>query len=42
MKTTEPIRTSKIDVNLNKIQGAKFMLPEATSLLYSLDIILVE
>jgi uncharacterized protein YjbI with pentapeptide repeats len=32
----------KIDVNLNKIKGAKFMLPEATSLLYSLDIVLVE
>jgi fluoroquinolone resistance protein len=32
----------KIDVNMNRLKGAKFMLPEAISLLYSLDIVLVE
>lgn len=31
-----------IDITLNKITKAKFMLPEATSLLYGLDIKLVE
>ena len=35
-------RNYQIDVNLNKIKGAKFMLPEAISLLRSLDINLLE
>ena len=35
-------RNYRIDVNLNKLRGAKFMLPEATALLRSLDIVLVE
>lgn len=32
----------QIDVNLNKVKGARFMLPEAISLLRSLDIELLE
>jgi len=35
-------RNYKIDVNLNKLKGAKFMLPDAIALLRSLDIVLVE
>ena len=35
-------RNYRIDVNLNKLKGAKFMLPEAIALLRSLDIVLVE
>jgi fluoroquinolone resistance protein len=35
-------RDYRIDVRKNKIQGAQFSLPEALSLLYCLDIVLVE